>query len=693
MVARVPSAPIAAGYTSVRSVPTAVPDQFDRGEAVRKATAATISFVEQTAEQGDALRSVEAENQWRVATQKRVDELDVSAPDYMDQIQAIYEQETELASERAGFVTNKFSDQFKASLGQQSAAGTILAARQQREHISTMAVGQFEELSRGSQSKIRADPDGFELYEQELRNTGARALDAIGDPAKRAELERAHRTGNIQALVAGYADAGRLDEAGQVIETYGADLTTGQAEGLKDLVTQADNKLRRERGLELAKRTSAIAIGVLDATSIEQLNALRGTVDGMAAQGAFEGNEGEQVELVRAITGAKNRLLGEGSETADAIAIYNSGQGFDTPRQASKAWEAFSTSPAFKAASEDERITQTVRFVADGGIMPERVLNQIMRAERRGDPQNVAAMAMLRDRLEQEAPYADLRLPEDMPQVDMTRQYAAEMDVDYLTAAAHVQSLRVEKAELARREDTFKLEVAKEHDFAGDLVDAGVATSSDRVPATLLEEYRGMVSTRYRMTGDLDASVKAAQKRMAARSGVSAFGGSKGERPMRHPPERFLPGKAAGMAPEMQQTIIERDVDASLAAAGITGLGKDNELGLKPWVLVEDPETAKDIREGRPPSYTVSVLQMFGGQPVYAPVTALTKDGKSQVFRWRSPDAKAIAALPEAKEIDLRVPQQSRTIRRPLSPEGRDDALQAEENNPFLRARMSDPLR
>ena len=619
-------------------------------EAFRKKQAAddNAAFIDAEIQYIERLTEAEAELQKTVP-----DNGDGYAKQLAEQRQTI---QSQIEQGLPSYMTQEGRERVALRFKQLDASSRMSAAQWQDQKVTQYAATSYQKSVNVAVAQVLANP----AQAQTLLAQSQVRLDAIQDrltPDQKMQMESGTQQQLVEAAVTGFAEQGSYAAARDVIGDYADVLDTGQQKALGAIVERAE--IEAENQVHQA-RSLAIQEGALDEAGLLELRAA-GEIKDDGAYSALLG-QAQQAERARQaqIDAANSEQqsrnfaglqvgIAEGRlSKADADFLYSKGaispaQWSQASRQAISARETQNAGMDFANAlasgfpvdpmNPDAKKGADSLFVQNGGvdawkksigdgmaateqfaqvgIIPEsaRTILRGMKASGTEDQQMIAIQGI--GELYTDYPNAtdaaftagevaeaiSFRDKLDAG-IDPKQAYQAILMEREVDRSPDFSSLKIRQSEgrkLAAELD-FK-DALKRRNLEGETVGAQTgALSFNRYSGGVLAEeqilrdYRQAFQTYFVQHGDEELAKKQAAAVMGRTVGVSK---SNGNRIMMHPPERFYPG----VEPEFLQNSLTSAVSDVYA----------DEVKPKNIELISDIVTARDVREGRAPSYAVQV--------------------------------------------------------------------------------------
>jgi len=644
------------GFNRARSAATnAAAGRTSLGGALTAAGRTAGNLGARMIDQADSLRMSQAQTRFKTDVDTRVAGLDPTNPDYQNQVEEIYQAASEAALSEASPTRSSNSERMNVWLGNQTTAGRAIAIANQRQGLAEAAVTEFEALSKQTLDQVRRDPDGHAAYQEEMDEALASFAEAIPQKAQEA-LEQSYKKQAVEAVVEGLAEAGRHDEARQAIEQNAAVLTADQRRGLSSVQRGIESRQKTERRATFARRFADVEVAILEANDFQGLQATRGLIDTLQAQGAFVDSPGAKPQLLRQLQAKQKAMVNQTRDEDNVMAKLQRGLGLDSQKEADAGWKHYSRTISPEATPAD-LIDHLVSYTEGATIAPTELNNLIARGERADSEEQLAMSSLAVERLSERAPSAWVKSGDDSPRANLVnalvstgfdREEAARLVIDQSKDQA---AIKQRKEEFNDTFDGFDFRESLADEMAEGIFPFSSGPEPSQIPAAHVQSYRRGVSALYRLTGDMDTSLTAAAKQFQRRASLSDLAGGA---VIDFPAETTFPN-SVGLGGDQLKDIIRSDVISTLSSLGVPELEGDFG-GKMRWRLVSDERTKRDMREGLPPTYRIETMQFpVDGEGVYMPQYVM-QDGQETLARWRQFTAEDLADHAEfQKEVELRV--------------------------------------
>lgn len=601
---------------------------LDISPIVRGATAAAgaaVAVNDMLNDQADALAVVKAEGAFQERVVGGIEGLDASAPDYLQQVDALFEGAKDEAMDANRVSSPVKRARLEASFARAKMEARSQAVRHREQYLDAMVVDEVAKAANTMTSGISKDPENAALYQQQYLATAKTLIDGL--PAhKRAKLISGASREAVLALADGYAQSGKFEEARAVLDGQEASTYLDRGDKAAALARVDRHETRAEREA-LAKRR--------EFANVVRLGVARGEIseaqyNKILASGAFEGVEGAAVSI-EGVFDRRQRAAERQADRAERLA----------DKKAREELEARLTggfTPEVRAQKQDEALAvvkgDPVEFMRlYGPAVPVIGLPPVVeRAIKLGgvsrDPKALALAAKAQQQVDANAPGLNIG---STPRVTAVLSLADATGVPVDDAAAAFLATEPKNtAEMKARSDMVDMAVKEAGGtakLAGKLLDDELAADY-RVSSMAVSTYREMVG----LLGDHEKAAAATKKRLASMGvGTTSVGGKIGQAAGANSTKENG-GMATISAPEIRWAGLS-PFFASFDESDRAALVRDwigealTAKGAQPGVtfrLVEPRDHAAREARGLPPAY--NVVAERGGIPVM--VTEKTASGR-----------------------------------------------------------------
>lgn len=546
-----------AGRARSSFVPTAVP-QPDIGVGFRAVTDLMTDLSDMQRDidaQNDEVSRIQREQEWQVRVEEGKNQLDPTAPDYMDQLEALH---TDITADVVGastFKTPEAGETLERNLAQYTRAGTVHAVGVRQKAVNDRAETVATEMLVQTEADIRRDPDGADAYTVRMR-AQAEALLRNASPEVQDAFRRTAADRIILAQVEGLAQNRRDAEANALLTDAEGELDPQTARFTRRMVREIENQHRNDFLAETNGMMADFAVAIEDAGDMKSLLRLRQESDRMERTGLYEGREGTRITHVKAIDARRRELVKGAQDLSVAAQEFAADLGFSSDKNADLYYENI-LEPQLEGLSPEDRLARIDHFVDRGRRIPSRLKNVIEMSELGDNVGQIASAAQMDQHFSLIVPGIDTGAG------DRTNMVQALMKAgfDPNTAAEMAINQSPDPATSQRRIDDYNDRVEAEafdpREFIADNTDAigpgfwGAAAAGlglgfgfegprvTHIPEDMASEIGEMRKEYYRMSGNMKWANDAALRFIDRNYGVTEVGGR--PRFERLPPERQLP--------------------------------------------------------------------------------------------------------------------------------------------------------
>lgn len=605
--------------------------------------------VYQSQVKADRLKANKREQEFLTRLQQATADLDPLADDYDAQVETTINETIEATKAETEFRTSEIRSRFDARLEGlgQAQVREAFAAREQA--LNEQALRDYDEQRQQLMADIAADPANASVY---LAEFTADINDTYAGVLDQGQLEALANETAENALVQealGFAEQGNMRAARQVIDDNAGDLDPATVRSAKASIRGIESRKRAEFARATAGEIADIRIQVSRATNPEDIAAARERINDASERGLFRGRQGTRAQLTIGLDQQQAAVREQAAAREDRNNRYLNGTGAVDQRDADAMWTEVMANATEDGGPLDPQ--QTVDMVADfakqTGFVPSQIKQNIQRAERTQNEQQLALAAQQYQTVRNVAPQVDVGLGKG----SIVRQTAALVEAGtfetHAEAATYMANLstrdqNVRKARADTFEDAAGVEDLSDAQIAGrlNLNPLGTRVPGGRqavqLPAGVRREYINTFEQNYLVSGDVDAAQAATDKYFQERWGVSRITGE--DQAMRHPPERHVPMFDSLLErPEVRTQLIQDDLRMSLEEADIRVAGEDVEADdLPQFMLQADERTDAEVAAGEPPTYRVYARDEAAGGAML-PVTIIRRNGSVEPMRYTPP--------------------------------------------------------
>lgn len=598
----------------VGNIESASFDALNRGLSAAVVAADRLMAEKEAADRlSDQLTLAKAVSELQTGLAKRAMDLDPLSPNYEDEIRRAGE---ELRA-NVDFVNKEFAERYSIAASAAVEDAVLAAAKTRKAALYKQADVVWKEHENRLLNEIVANPAAAEAIIARHK-TVTDTLAAGLEPSKRSAKLAALQDGAVLAVAEGLARSGKYLEALRFIRS---DAASGVD---PDVLVGAERRIVEIESRNRAEWLRATAAKVEDLEyRLYTGEATHTDIATAVAQGLYNGREG---------TLTQHRLIAERVRAAaaeqeikqrDKAERMLAGAPEGYPKDRKEADALFE----YLHGSEDPEtaLASAIMFSTKTGFLPSRYRDRIMAAEAANDPEYVAAMASLDDRIRASNPTVDTGAGD---RLIIVQELAAIYGGDYVKAARDLADRGIGGKTVnqinTRANDAFKrasISWSKKAQEAFGVDDPRLVDALERRARRL-----------FIMTDDVDQAVRAAIRSLQREGwAVSAIGG--GKTVQKAAPETLLPPLSRLLTPEQRAAVIDADIQQLLAAHNIVLPDK-----LPEWIPPDTPKyrVAEDQR--------LEVLNDYG---FYEPVR--TTDGA--IVRWRPPNDAEFRQSPIVSEL------------------------------------------
>lgn len=602
----------------------------------------------------DRLKANKREQEFLTALQQNTAELDPLADDYDTQVETTINDTIEQFKAESEFRTGEVQSRFAGRLEGLGQAQVREAFAARETALNEQARRDYDEQRQQLYADIGADPANASVY---LAEFAADVKDTYAGVLDQGQLEALAKETTEAALIQealGFAEAGNMRAARQVIDDNAGDLPPAMVRSAKQNIRGIESRKRAEFARATAGEVADLRIMVSRASTPEEIASAREKINDANERGLFRSRQGTRSQLTIALDQQQAAVREQAAAREDRINRYSSGTGAVDQRDADAMWEEVQANAEAAGGGEEIGPQQMVDMVADfaqqTGFVPSPVKRNIQRAERTQNEQQVAIAAQQYQTIRNVAPQVDVGLGKS----SIVRQTAALVEAGtfetHAEAATYMANLSTRDQNVRKaRADVFEEEAGAEDlsdaDIAGriNLNPLGTRVPGGRqvveLPAGVRQEYINTFKQNYMVSGDVDAAQAATDKYFQERWGVSRITGR--DEAMRHPPERHVPMFDSLLErPDVRTRLIQDDLRMSLEEANVRVAGEDVEADDLPrFMLQADERTDAEVASGVAPTYRVYARDEAAGGALL-PVTVIRGDGSVEPMRYTPPTTK-----------------------------------------------------
>lgn len=633
--ARSAAAPTGVAPSGALQTQIAPPDTSGPFRAVAQAANNLGEEIQRNQIRRDRLQAATMQAQYETEVQTQIAELDPTAPDYEQQVQAVTAATRNDFIQRAEFQTQEIAEAFSAQLEITNAGLLGRAVGERRQVMAQEALELAEGHINTFENQVRADPEAVDLYRQATQRR-LDELEGVIPHEQHDNIQRGMDAAAIRGEALGLADEGRYQAARSLLDGEDAQrLISGSGQQtIRNQIRTIRNQRRSDARRAAALTADQLDLQIAQASTIGELDAVEQDFQALQERGAFASNPGAAATLQRRLDNQRSAFVEESRAQTEALERYSSGLGHDTQEQADRAWqELYGQDAPESTAQLADRVG---RFTEQSGRLPTPIEQMIDRAERSSNADQLALAAQVVDNVDARTNGAVDTGAGD--RIEQVRTRARTLGIDYTAAAQQVLDLSPgDRQEIERRREVFDQEILPDTspdvmvDELNDVFGSGGhlfgtfgGLTADDIPAEAFTFFEQAFRQAYELSGDQDLARRTAAEQTRRRYGVSDLAGpASGPGVMANPPERHM-GNAQTrqrFTRDQLSQIARTEVQGILGEAGIFGEDFASvDADIPPWQLVPDDQTERDLRNGRQPTYGIYIRNRFGALVPARPV-------------------------------------------------------------------------